>query len=318
MSSTLTARLGLVKPTPGTTEPVNLATQINANYDKIDAAAGFLICTSSTRPTGADRWDGRGIKETDTGKCYVWHAATSTWIQLLVSGANFDNALTVAEIIRSDRANATDVGFRTQLSGVGQHDVRIDGMHVWNADTNLYRAAANTLKTDDSFQVGGDLAVTGIGQEQFVRISGSNETRVSTTTFSSSALALPVIGTASATYVGELGLWMSSAANAAGDAQFRFTGPTAINISWGIHALVNSLASGSSASLEAQSFANDGTPTNATSVGLSTTVTFILIKFTIRAMTAAGNFTLQWTQLSSNASASTLAIGSYMTMKRVA
>lgn len=77
MSTTSTTRLGIVKPTPGTGEPVNLQTQINDSWDKIDSAIGATICTSSTRP--ASPFHGQFIRETDTRKLYVWNATQSAW-----------------------------------------------------------------------------------------------------------------------------------------------------------------------------------------------------------------------------------------------
>lgn len=64
MASTTTTKLGLVKPTPGTNEPVNRST-MNADYDKIDAGMGAVNCTSGTRP--ASPWNDMLIYETDTG-----------------------------------------------------------------------------------------------------------------------------------------------------------------------------------------------------------------------------------------------------------
>jgi len=80
MSSTTTSRLGLIKPTPGTGEPVNVATQINQAWDKIDAAIGATICTSTTRPSPA--FDGQIIRETDTGVIAVRNDAAGTWVSI--------------------------------------------------------------------------------------------------------------------------------------------------------------------------------------------------------------------------------------------
>lgn len=40
MASTTTANLSLVKPTAGTNEPINVTTQLDANWDTIDTAVG--------------------------------------------------------------------------------------------------------------------------------------------------------------------------------------------------------------------------------------------------------------------------------------
>ncbi len=68
---TNTARLALFKPdgNPTTGDDVDVD-DLNDNSDKIDAAAGFTICTSSTRP--ASPWDGQPIYETDTNLHRSW------------------------------------------------------------------------------------------------------------------------------------------------------------------------------------------------------------------------------------------------------
>lgn len=77
MSSTSTTRLGMNKPTPGTGEAVNVATQLNANWDKIDASVGATICTSGTRP--GSPWDGQIIRETDTRNVYIRNNFQGAW-----------------------------------------------------------------------------------------------------------------------------------------------------------------------------------------------------------------------------------------------
>lgn len=74
MPATFTSRLGLRKPdgTAPDSDNVNVVTDLNDNYDKIDTHLGFYVCTSSTRPTGSDRFTGRQIFETDTKARYIW------------------------------------------------------------------------------------------------------------------------------------------------------------------------------------------------------------------------------------------------------
>lgn len=78
---TTTSKLGLFKPDPDpvTGDDVDVD-DINDNSDKIDAAAGLTICTSSTRPSSP--WDGQPIYETDTNRVMHW-----------VEGAWFNPAL---------------------------------------------------------------------------------------------------------------------------------------------------------------------------------------------------------------------------------
>jgi hypothetical protein len=83
MARTPTDRLGLSKP--DVDEPYDVSIEFGTNLDKIDAAVGFHECTSSTRPTGSDKWPGMAIRETDTGKCYVLDEDDTNWRQIAVN-----------------------------------------------------------------------------------------------------------------------------------------------------------------------------------------------------------------------------------------
>ena len=65
--ATNTTKLALVKP--DFVDVVDVS-QLNGNADKIDAAAGFKLVTSATRP--ATPWAGQAIFETDTDLAFVW------------------------------------------------------------------------------------------------------------------------------------------------------------------------------------------------------------------------------------------------------
>lgn len=62
-----TARLNLAKPTDGEDADVS---QLNANFDKLDAVAGAQPVTSTTRPSLP--YSGQFIYETDTKRVLVW------------------------------------------------------------------------------------------------------------------------------------------------------------------------------------------------------------------------------------------------------
>ena len=72
--ATNTTKLALVKPDG--TDLVDIAV-LNANADKIDAASGATICTSSTRP--ATPFNGQVIFETDTLNALVYRSSTTSW-----------------------------------------------------------------------------------------------------------------------------------------------------------------------------------------------------------------------------------------------
>lgn len=73
--ATNTSRVALRKP--ATSDNVDVVQDLNNNYDKIDLHLGTFICTSSTRPTGTDRFTGRVILETDTLQRLIWDG--SAW-----------------------------------------------------------------------------------------------------------------------------------------------------------------------------------------------------------------------------------------------
>lgn len=79
--ATTTTKLALTKPDGS--DLVDIAV-LNANADKIDAAAGATICTSTTRP--ASPWSGMVIYETDTNAGYVYRSSTTSWLPI-ASGA---------------------------------------------------------------------------------------------------------------------------------------------------------------------------------------------------------------------------------------
>jgi hypothetical protein len=67
--STSTPRLQLLKPDG--TENVNEVTQLNDNYDKIDANINLKVVTSATRPPSP--YQGQSIFETDTGRVLYYN-----------------------------------------------------------------------------------------------------------------------------------------------------------------------------------------------------------------------------------------------------
>jgi hypothetical protein len=142
MATTTTTRLGLTKPTPGSAEPVSVAAHINDPYDRIDAAIGLGIYTSSTRP--AAPWHGELIRETNTDKVYYHNGsspASGGWRQILSQGATYDPALTLGSTL-------TVTGVATCSSNLS---VAGSG-HITGA-----------LAVDGNATVTGNLVVTGYG-----------------------------------------------------------------------------------------------------------------------------------------------------------
>ena len=88
---TTTVKLALYKPgggSTGTILPDEAADidKINANMDKIDVSAGFIVCTSTTRP--ASPFPGQPVIETDTRNSMWWTGARWAPIDTLPNAAS--------------------------------------------------------------------------------------------------------------------------------------------------------------------------------------------------------------------------------------
>jgi uncharacterized ubiquitin-like protein YukD len=68
--SSLTTRVSLYKPAGG--ENVNVTTDLDNNYDKIDTNLNFRVAASATaRNAISPFWEGLNVRQTDTGTCWV-------------------------------------------------------------------------------------------------------------------------------------------------------------------------------------------------------------------------------------------------------
>ncbi len=142
-----TTRLALYKSKSDGSELVSYTQDIGQNLDKLDAAAGFQVVTSSTRPSSP--YSGKPIAQSDTSYSTYFSngtaPASASWVEIPNSSSTFGSNLKLAT--------------SAQL--------------VIGADTNLYRSAANTLKTDDSFVIGGDLKLVNGGTTYRNKLSTS-------------------------------------------------------------------------------------------------------------------------------------------------
>ena len=113
-------------------------------------------------------------------------------------------------------------------------------------------------------------------------------------------------------------LFVTSAANAAGDFSYELQYPANATCTPGGLGLHNALPSGSSADLEANALAPDATsPAGPLPYGASTALSGILVKARIAMGVTAGNLLVAWAQLASNANATTLKAGSWLTARPV-
>jgi len=171
MPGTTTTRLALYKPDATGIDNVSVVTDINNNADNLDAKVGWVACTSGTRP--GSPYNGQGIRETDTGKYYIWNGAA--WIQALVGTAQFGaiqdlGAQTIMrDRITMNRTPATVNALEFYKTGDAQVSslMRIDGRIEWGpggaaaTDTAFYRSAVGTLKTDTALIVQTDHTING-------------------------------------------------------------------------------------------------------------------------------------------------------------
>jgi hypothetical protein len=172
------------------------------------------------------------------------------------------------------------------------------------------------LSVTGNLAVTGNLTVTGIGNRQFVRKTADESVTSSTTMQDDNHLFFSVPANATTTWCAVL--W-GVGGNAAGDLNMRWTFPANATLTWGQFALNNSVASGSSGSVETQAiYQTTVSPTSNTPVGLSTVPNVIRVEGIIRTGVTAGTVTLQWAQLGSNATASTLKADSYLVAVREA
>lgn len=305
-----TTRLALYKSKSDGSELVNYTQDLGQNWDKVDAAVGFQIVTSSTRPSSP--YSGKSIAQSDTAYSTFFSNGTApasgSWVEIPNSSSTFASNL--------------------KLSTSAQL--------VIGADCNLFRNAANVLRTNDALtvdgaltassgltvtgnaSVSGNLSVTGIGQTQYISKTADETVTSSATLQNDDHLVLPVV--ANAVYTFALDLYMIDAADFVGDFKMSFTCPTGATFDMhGSGAHITDLSAGTSANGEwIAKLATTSAGANLTFGCGNTSATGVRVYGRLVMSSTAGNFQLQWAQNASDASGTTLKAGSYMTMTRVA
>lgn len=91
-----TTRLALYKSKSDGSELVNYSQDLGQNWDKVDAAAGFQVVTSSTRPSSP--YSGKPIMESDTSyRTYFSNGtspASASWVEIPNGSATYNSTLT--------------------------------------------------------------------------------------------------------------------------------------------------------------------------------------------------------------------------------
>jgi len=148
----------------------------------------------------------------------------------------------------------------------------------------------------------------------YVLKSADESVNLSTTLQNDNDLAYTVAATG--TYVFDLHLYATSAANAAGDLIYGFSFPTG-TLHFAQTGPNNLLASGSNETGEWIARLSATSGTTSTPVGLSTSMIGIHVHGILIA-TATGTLQLMWAQNTSNANNSTVKAGSHMIVRQVA
>lgn len=168
MPDTPTTRLGLYKSAADGSELVNYTQDLGNNWDKVDAASGFEIVTSGTRP--AAPYGGKAITESDTAyRTYFSNGtspASASWVQIPNSASTFNADLDLASgkqiniggsgstaayaILLGDPVNDYVISGRVTADSASRYTVRADGQLGWGpgaaaTDTFLARTATGRL-----------------------------------------------------------------------------------------------------------------------------------------------------------------------------
>jgi hypothetical protein len=176
MSET-TPRLGLYKPADDGSEPINVATDINDNLEKIDTLVGFVPATDSTPPSTT--YDGMARYNTDSGKAFFLKGVT--WTQLLSAGVEFVGNIILgaanrigigvsspAAIVDVEVTSATAVPlakYKSTAEGNPRLQIDSDGIRsgpgTTATDVRIYRSSANQWSFVGAVSLGSTLGVTG-------------------------------------------------------------------------------------------------------------------------------------------------------------
>ncbi|OEJ24297.1 hypothetical protein AS594_07140 [Streptomyces agglomeratus] len=232
------------------------------------------------------------------------------------------STLATLGLFRSYRSSASTTSYSARVTGDTQSrlDIQADGAISWGAggasapDTTLYRSAANTLKTDDSLVVTGDLTVSGVGQILFARKTSATNRASDPTPSADPDLQLSVA--ANAVYVMEA---MIAYAADGGASQGR------LNIDWSAPAgatgtwtgnLVDTAATAEPALMRA--LGNDLTAARSSGAYGTATDAAIMLRGLLVTAGTAGTYSFMWAQLTSDVTGTIVREHSWLKLQRVA
>jgi hypothetical protein len=338
-----TTRLSLYKSKSDGSELVSYSQDIGQNWDRVDAAAGFQVVTSSTRPSSP--YSGKPIAESDTSYRTFFSngtaPASASWVEIPNGSAQYNSTLRLASgkqiNVNSSGSGATVAVVNAAagtdlLSGRVSADTQdrflldTDGTHNWGSgsatpDTNLYRSGANALTTDDSLTVGinlsvtGNLAVTGIGQDRYV-LKPSDTARTSTATVADDPHLTATVA-ANGIYYVRFVIFATSADTANTDLKTAWAATATATGLRLAHGPTDIAAGFTSRSQTQGRFSGHGLTTT-TNYQADTLAIACIEEAIVTVGATGGSITLQWSQTVSNANAVTILQNSYMQIRRLA
>lgn len=151
------------------------------------------------------------------------------------------------------------------------------------------------------------------GRELYVSKGADESVTSSAVLQNDDALVLAVI--ANAVYHGELIVFYTGGNNA-GDIQIAYTFPTGATLHMGAQGVHNSLLSGSTG--DGEWVVRLSCVSGVTNIPFGASTSTLMAKVVVNLTTGgnAGNFQMQWAQMASNATATTIKAGSYMWLRR--
>jgi len=195
--STNTPRVGFYMPADDGSEPINVATDLNDNLERLDTAIGFVPTTSSSDP--ASMYDGMAAYETDTGRA-KFRKGASIWTYLVTAGTSFMSDLllgagkrlgigtnsptTPIEIAVDDTAlNPTVFRFRQTTDTYPRLQLDRDGIKfgagTTPTDIQIYRPGPNQLSFaaittfEQGLNVSGPISATSADISSDLNIGGN-------------------------------------------------------------------------------------------------------------------------------------------------
>lgn len=297
--------------------------QITSEHPDLDNDAFAVKLTTETNnrwkvKTNGEMWWGPGSSSQDTN--------------LYRGGENLlatDDTFRIRGETQSERPSATDNAIVVGVNGdsIKRFLVRTDGLLAWgngtnSRDTNLYRSAANTLKTDDNLIVDGNLTVNGVGQRQ-IKIVTSDQSKASSTSFSNvSGLSFSLA--ANATYVLDGVIFYDGPDGVnVGELALRWTFPSGTRVEYGAISQHWNVPSGTGGDAEYTAYINQTTsPSEIRLLGTSKVSPDFrltgLLAGTVTVGSTSGTLQLQFAQWASSSTAVVICRGSWIRLERVA